>query len=154
MRCVPGAISIGPSLRGYPDQAKADDQQINGQEKVRSFAEQRTTIVNMNALIIGTTERHVTAPLICNYPIVHDATHDAQHLVVKEEVRSKARWIKGHREKVAMPAAVRLVAVGFEISEEDRPERASAGIDQGPRKMFLEYAIAFVADLDDLVVKP
>jgi hypothetical protein len=111
-------------------------------------------IVNMNGLIIRAAERHITAPLIGNYPVVHNATHDAQHLVVKEEVRSKARWIKGHREKVAMRAAIRLVAVGFEISEENRPKRALAGIDQGPRKMFSEYAIALVADLDDLVVNP
>jgi hypothetical protein len=106
----------------------------------------------MNALVIRAAERRITAPLIGNYPVVHHATHDAQHRVVKEEVWNKARWIEGHREKVAMRAAVRLVAVGLEISQENRPKRASAGIDQGPCKMFSEYAIAPVLDRDDLVL--
>jgi hypothetical protein len=88
-------------------------------------------IVNTNALLIRAAERHITAPLIGigNYPVVHHATHDTQHLVVKEEGRSKARWLNGHREKVAMRAAVRFVAVGFEISEENQPKRTSPGID-------------------------
>ena len=50
-----------------------------------------------------------------------------------------------------MRAAVRLVAVDLEISEEKRPKRISAIIDRGRRKMFSEYAIALVLDLDDLV---
>src|ERR1035438_4479783 len=108
----------------------------------------------MNALVIRAAERHITAPLIGNYPVVQHATHDAQHLVVKEEVWNKARWLKGHREKVAMCPAVRRVAVGFEISQETRPKRISAGIDQGPCKMLPEYAIAPVLDLDDLVLNP
>jgi len=53
-----------------------------------------------------------------------------------------------------MRAAVRLVAVGFEISEENRPKRVSARIDQGRREMFSEYAIALVLDLDDPVLNP
>src|ERR1035438_7311519 len=108
----------------------------------------------MNALVIRVAERHITAPLIGHYSVVHRAAHDAQHLVVKEEVWNKARWLKGHREKVAMRAAVRLMAAGFEISEQNRPKRASAGIDHGPCKMFSEYAIAPVSDLDDLVLNP
>src|ERR1035438_3105038 len=109
-------------------------------------------IVHVNALIIRTAERHITAPLIGNYPFVHDPAHDTQHLVVKKEVRSKAWWIEGHREKVAIWAAVWLVAVGFEISDENRPKRASASLDRGSRKMFPEDAIPLVADLSDLVV--
>jgi len=53
-----------------------------------------------------------------------------------------------------MRAAVRLVAVDFYISEEKRPKRVSARIDQGRRKMFSEYAIALVLDLDDPVLNP
>ena len=53
-----------------------------------------------------------------------------------------------------MCPAVRRVAVGFEISQETRPKRISAGIDQGPCKMLPEYAIAPVLDLDDLVLNP
>ena len=113
-------------LRRYPDQAKAHDQHIGGQQEVGSFAEQRTPIVNMNALVIRAAQRRITAPLIGDYPVLHHATHDAQHVVVKEKVWNKARGLKGHREKVAMLAAVRLVAVGLEISEENRPKRASA----------------------------
>ena len=53
-----------------------------------------------------------------------------------------------------MRAAVRLVAVGFEIGEENRPKCASAGIDQGPCKMFSENAIAPLLDLDNLALSP
>ena len=53
-----------------------------------------------------------------------------------------------------MRAAVRLVAVDFEISEEQRPKRVSARIDQGRRKMLSEYAIALVLDLDNPVLNP
>jgi hypothetical protein len=65
---------------------------------------------------------------------------------------SKARWFKGHGDKVAVRAPVRFVAVGLEISEENRPKRTLAGIDQGPLKMFSEYAIAPFLDFDDLVL--
>lgn len=92
----------------------------------------------MNALVIGAAQSHITAPLIGNYSVVHHAPHDTQHIVVKEEVRSKARWLKGHREKVALRAAVRFVAVCFEISEENRPKRVSASIDYWSLKMFFE----------------
>src|ERR1035441_3575733 len=108
----------------------------------------------MNALVIRAAERHITAPLIRNYPGVHHSPHDTQHFVVKEEVWSKARWLQGHGEKVAVRTTVRLVAVGLDISEEKRPKRTSAGIDRGPRKMLSEYAIAPVLDLDDLVLNP
>jgi len=53
-----------------------------------------------------------------------------------------------------MRAAVRLVAMDFEISEEKRPKSVSARIDQGRRKMFSEYAIIFVLNLDDPVLNP
>jgi len=108
----------------------------------------------MNALVIRAAERRITAPLISDYPVVHHATNDTQHRVVKEEVRSKALRFKRHREKVAMRAAVRLVTVDIEISEKNRPKRTSAGIDQGPRKMFSEYAITPVLDLDNPVLNP
>src|ERR1035441_4852283 len=108
----------------------------------------------MNALVIRAAERHIAAPLIGNDPVVHNATHNTQHIVVKEEIRRKARWFKRHWEKVAIRAPVRLLAVSLEVSLENRPKRASAGIDQGPRKMFPEYTIAPVLDLDDLVLNP
>jgi hypothetical protein len=44
--------------------------------------------------------------------------------------------------------------VDFQISEEKRPKRITAGIDQGRRKMSSEDAIALVLDLDDLVSNP
>ena len=47
---------------------------------------------------------------------------------------------------MAMGAAVRLVAVVLEIREKSRPKRVSASIDQRPREVFSEYAIALVAD--------
>jgi hypothetical protein len=106
----------------------------------------------MNALVLRAAERHITAPLIGNDPVVHDATNNTQHIVVKEEIRSKAWWLKRHGEKVAIRASGRLLAVGLEMRKENRPKRASAGIDQGPRKMFPEYAIAPVLNLDDLVL--
>jgi hypothetical protein len=51
-------------------------------------------------------------------------------------------------------AAVRVVALDFEISEEKRPKRVSARIHQGRRNTFSEYAIALVLDLDDPVLNP
>src|ERR1039457_5690726 len=59
----------------------------------------------MNALEIRAAEGHIAAPLIGDYSLAHHATHDTQHLVVKEKVRSEARARKGHAEKV--PAAKR-----------------------------------------------
>ena len=106
----------------------------------------------MNALVIRASEGHVAAPLIGNHPVVHHASYDTQHPVVKEKFGSEARWGERHREKVAMRTAVRLVAVGLEISEQNRPKRVPASIDQRARKMFLERAIALVLELDDFVV--
>jgi len=137
-------------LRGDTLQAKADDQQIRGQGKVRSFGEQRTLIVDMCGVVFGVVERHIAAPLIGDDSIVHNAPRDTEHFVVEEEVRCKAGWIKGHRKKVAMRAAVRLV--GLEPGEEHRPKRVTACIDQRRREMFSEYAIAFIADVHDIVV--
>src|ERR1035438_580038 len=106
----------------------------------------------MNALVFRAAERHITAPLIGNYPVVHHATHDSQHLVVKEEAWGKARRFKGHWQKMAMRTAVPRAVPGFEKCQENRPKRASAGVDQGPRKMLSKYAIALLLDLDDLVL--
>lgn len=72
--------------------------------------------------------------------------------MVKEEFWSKAWWFEGHWQKVAMRATVGLVAVILEIREENRAKRASAGIDQGRRKMSAEYTIALVVDLGDVVL--
>jgi hypothetical protein len=72
----------------------------------------------MNALVSGSAEWHIAAPLISDDPVVHDAPHDRQYLIVEEECWSETWWLKGQREKVAMRAAVRLVSVGFEISKE------------------------------------
>jgi hypothetical protein len=108
----------------------------------------------MNALIIRASEGHIAAPLISDHPIVHYAPNDIQHLIVKEQFWGEAWWLEGHREKVAMRSAVRLVIVDFQISEKKRPKRITAGIDQGRRKMSSEDAIAPVLDLDDLVSNP
>jgi hypothetical protein len=48
--------------------------------------------------------------------VVHYAPHDVQHIVVQEKFWDETRWLEWHREKVAMGAAVRLVAVKLEIS--------------------------------------
>jgi hypothetical protein len=72
--------------------------------------------------------------------------------MVKEEFWSEARWLEGHREEVAMRASVRLVAVNFEISKENRPKPVTASIDQAPRKKFSDYAKALFLDLDDFVL--
>jgi hypothetical protein len=90
--------------------------------------------------------------VVSDDPVVHHAPHDIQHLIVKEECRSEAWRLEGHGEKVAMRAAVRVVAVDFEISKQKRPKRVSASIDQGRRKMSFEYAIALVSDLAYLVL--
>jgi hypothetical protein len=53
-----------------------------------------------------------------------------------------------------MWATVRLVAMVLEIREENRPKRLSASIDQGPRKVLPEYAIALVLDFGNFVLNP
>jgi hypothetical protein len=50
-----------------------------------------------------------------------------------------------------MRAAVRLVAVHFEVSQENRPKRVSASIDRGSRKMCSQHAITLLLNLDDLL---
>lgn len=139
-------------LEGNPHQAKVDDQHVRGQREVWSFVEQRTLIVDMNALVLRSAERYITTPLIGDRSVVRHAPHDTEHLMVKEECWNKARWLERHWQKVAMGAAVRLVAVVLEVREENRPERVSACIDQGPREVFSEDAVAPVLDLGDLVV--
>ena len=108
----------------------------------------------MNALVIRALKRRIATPLIGDHPVVHDAPHDLQYLIVKEELRGEARRLEGHRKKVAMRAAVGLVAARSEISEETRPKSVPASLDQGRGKMFSKYAVAFVPDLGDPVLNP
>ena len=138
--------------RVYADQAEADDQQISGQREVRSFAEQGTLIVHVNGLVIRPVERHVATPLIGDYPVVHDAADNAQHITVKEELRGEAWRVEGNWEKMAMRTAVRRLAMTFEVCQQDRPECAPAGIDQRPCEMMPKDAIALIADFADLRV--
>lgn len=53
-----------------------------------------------------------------------------------------------------MRAAIRFVAVSFEIGEEKRPKLRAASLDHGSREMLSEHAIALVLDLEDLVLNP
>src|SRR6266702_3799577 len=108
----------------------------------------------MNALVFRSAEGHITAPLIGDCSAIHHTSHDTEHLIVKEEFWNKARWLERQRQKVAIGAAVGLVAVVLKIPEENRPKRVSASIDQAPRKLSFEYAIALVLDLGDLVLNP
>jgi hypothetical protein len=67
--------------------------------------------------------------LVGDDPIVHEATHDTQHIRIEEELRGETRWLEGHREKMAMRAPVRrLTAV--ERREQARPERVAARLHQ------------------------
>ena len=108
----------------------------------------------MNALVIRAWERHIAAPLVGNHPLVHYSADNAEHFIVKEKFCSEAWPRKGHGKKVAMRAAIRLVAVSLEIVEKKRPKRNAASLDRGPREMLFEHAIALVLDLDDLVLNP
>src|ERR1700687_580612 len=104
----------------------------------------------MNVLVIRALEGHVAAPLIGDHIVVHHASHDTQHLRVEEEFSSKARWIEGHREKVAMRATARLLAVSFEVGLENRRKGVPAGLDKARSKMLPEHAEAVFPEFDDL----
>ena len=47
-------------------------------------------LVNVENLVLGTAEWHITTPLVGDYPIIHCPTHDTQHLGVKKEFWTKA----------------------------------------------------------------
>ena len=66
----------------------------------------------MSALIFGTTEWHVTTPLVGHGPLVHNAADDSQHVRVKKQFRGEAGWLEWHRQKMPMRPTVRLVAMG------------------------------------------
>lgn len=111
-----------------PDQAKTDDDCIRRERQMRNLWKERTLIVHMRFLIFRTTERHIAAPLVSDDPIVHEATHDVEHIRIEEERRHEARGGERHSEKMAMWASVRRVAA-VEVRKQARPERGSARVD-------------------------
>jgi hypothetical protein len=64
--------------------------------------------------------------LIGDDAIVHEATHDSQHISIEEKLQFETLGLKGHRQKMAMWAAVRSLAV--EIRLQSRPERVPAPV--------------------------
>src|SRR5580704_16993166 len=106
----------------------------------------------MNALEIRSADGHITTPLIGDGSVVHQSAHDIEHLIVKEEIRDKAWWLERHRQKETMWPAIWFVATLLEGGQEMRPKRVPASIDQGPGKVFFEYAIAVLLEFADLVL--
>ena len=113
------------------DQAETDHQQIHRHYKVRNLDEKRTLIVHVNALVIGTAQWNIAAPLIGDDPVVHEATRDTQDFTVEEEFRSEAWRLERHREEMAARATIRRLSVTLEIFNETWPERLTACIDHG-----------------------
>src|SRR5581483_11321816 len=131
-----------------PDQAKTDNNYIRGESQVRHFRKEWTLIVHVHRLIFRTEQRHITAPLISDDQVVHEATHDTQHVRIEEELRRETRRLERHRKKMAMWAAVRGLAA-VEIGEEARPERVSARVNEMRCEMVSQDAGAPVPDLAD-----
>jgi hypothetical protein len=104
-------------LQRYRDQAEAYSEYIDWQLEVGCFRKQRTLVVGVGNLILGTSQWHIATPLVGDYAIVHCATNYTEHLGVKEEFRTKARWLERHWQKVAVRTAVGLVGMGVEILE-------------------------------------
>jgi hypothetical protein len=89
--------------------------------------------------------------LVSDDPVVHQPTHDAQYVIVEEELWGENGWLEGHCEKVAMRAPVRHMAA-VEIGEQTRPERLPARLDERRREVVSEDAKALFSDLTELFV--
>jgi hypothetical protein len=101
----------GAVLRPNPGQTEADDQNVRRQQQIGSLLEERPPVIDVSLLEFGAWQRDIAAPLVGDDPVTHYATNDPQHVLVEKEVRSVARRLEGHWEKVAMCTPVRLVTV-------------------------------------------
>src|SRR5688572_21758999 len=106
----------------------------------------------MNTLIVRPLQSDVTTPLIGDHSIIHQASHDTQHLFIKEEFRHEAWRLKRHWDEVTTRPPIRFVVVNFEISEQPWPKRLSASINEGSREVLFEHAIALLSKVCKLIM--
>ncbi len=137
----------------YGDQGKADNQHVRRQRKAGRLLKQRSLIINVQPLVLRASEWDIAAPLVGHYLRVHCTTDDIEDLRAKKELRSKARWLERHRQKVTMRAAVRFVSMVLEVREENRPKGVSASIDHGAWQARPEYAVSVLLDFEDSLVR-
>jgi len=139
----------GAIVQGHRDQAEADHQHVNGQLKVWNLSKQRVLVVYVGTLVTRAPDRRVTTPLISHHSVAHRPAHDAQHRLIKKELRNKAGCRKWHRKKMAVRPAVRCVAVGFDMGKQNRPKPFSAGVNKRLREMLPENAVAILLDVEE-----
>lgn len=139
-------------MPGHGGQAEADHQHVNGQLKVWNLSKQRVLIVYMGILVSRAHDRRVTTPLISHHSVAHCPAHDAQHHLVKKELRNKAGRCKRHRKKIALRTAVRCVSIAFDKGEQNRPKCFPAGVNSRFREMLPENAVAILLDFEEGIV--
>jgi len=83
-------------------------------------------IVGVELLILGATQGYITAPLISNNPIIHEASNNVHYLGVKKELRAKAGLIKRHRKEVPVGSTIGLRVIDTEVFGQNWPESISA----------------------------
>jgi hypothetical protein len=137
----------------YREKAKADNQHVWGQPEVWGLLKERALIVNVKLLVLRAPKRHIAAPLVGHYSAVHGTTDDIENLRVKKELRSKARWLERHRQKVTMSASVWFVFVVLEVCKENRPKRFSTSIDHVFRQMCPEHAVSLRVYFENFFVR-
>ena len=97
-------------------------------------------IIHVDILIFRTEYRHITAPLVCDHPFVHDASDNSQDFAVEEKLGSETWRIKRHCQKVAVWTAVWFARVHPQILTENRQKRLATIVNQPVREMVAQYA--------------
>jgi hypothetical protein len=103
----------------------------------------------MESLVHGTGEWGIAAPLIGDYPVVHCAANDGQHVIVKKESGMKARRLERHWHIVPVGTAIGMIAMGVDVMQESRPKFVPASANQCGRKVLFEHAIALFVNFTD-----
>src|SRR5258708_6236389 len=106
----------------------------------------------MKVLVLRASKRGIAAPLVGHYSPVHCTTDDVENLRVKKELRSKARRLERHRQKVTLGAPIWFVVV-LEVLEKNRPKGFPASIDHAFRQMCPEHAVSVPVDFENSFVR-
>src|SRR5262249_35715250 len=112
------------------NQAEADNQHVRRQKEIRNLNKQRSLIVDMGFLILGTPERYVATPLVSYDPFIHRTANDIQDSVIEKELWNETRVLEGHRQEISMWSAVGFLMMFLQMIKENRPECITASINQ------------------------
>jgi hypothetical protein len=106
----------------------------------------------MDILIFRTEHWHITAPLVCDHPFVHDASDNSQDFAVEEKLRGEAWRIKRHCQKMAARTSVRFSPVHLEVLTENRQKRVATFVNKPVREMVAEYAKPVLLEFGDVLL--